>query len=143
LTIEGDRIECGVFRGLSAAVLAAVAKMRNPQFTGEQLHLADSFQGLSAPTIEDVISHTTDQNGNVKMQVGANKGQFSTPEDMVKQALIDYPDISYHAGWIPEILNDFPERNYSFLHIDVDLYAPTRGCLEYFWPRLGKGGVII
>ena len=29
------------------------------------------------------------------------------------------------------------------MHIDVDLYEPTRGCLEYFYPRLVEGGVMI
>ncbi|HSD42676.1 MAG TPA: TylF/MycF/NovP-related O-methyltransferase [Burkholderiales bacterium] len=29
------------------------------------------------------------------------------------------------------------------MHLDVDLYAPTRACLEYFLPRLVSGGVVV
>ena len=36
-----------------------------------------------------------------------------------------------------------PDQNWSFVHIDVDLFEPTRAGLEYFVPRMVKGGVII
>jgi hypothetical protein len=29
------------------------------------------------------------------------------------------------------------------VHIDVDLYQPTRDSLAFFYPRLVKGGVIV
>ena len=31
----------------------------------------------------------------------------------------------------------------SFVHLDVDLYEPTRACLDYFLPRLSPGGFVI
>ena len=31
----------------------------------------------------------------------------------------------------------------SFVHIDVDLYQPTRDSLEFFYPRMNDGGIII
>ena len=36
-----------------------------------------------------------------------------------------------------------PEDKWSYVHIDVDLYRPTLDSLEYFFPRLAAGGVII
>jgi len=30
-----------------------------------------------------------------------------------------------------------------FVHIDVDLYQPTLAALEYFYPRLAAGGIIV
>jgi O-methyltransferase len=29
------------------------------------------------------------------------------------------------------------------VHVDVDLYEPTRACLEYFYPRMAAGGIIL
>jgi len=31
----------------------------------------------------------------------------------------------------------------SLLHLDMDLYAPTRAALEAFWPRILTGGVVL
>ena len=36
-----------------------------------------------------------------------------------------------------------PERGWAFVHLDVTLYEPTLAALEYFYPRLNTGGVII
>ncbi len=32
---------------------------------------------------------------------------------------------------------------YSFVHIDVDLYQPTLDCLNFFYNRMIPGGIII
>ena len=42
---------------------------------------------------------------------------------------------------------EFPRRHliegYRFVHLDVDLYQPTRDSFDYFYPRLIKGGIIV
>lgn len=48
-----------------------------------------------------------------------------------------------HAGWIPDVFSGEPERRYRFVHVDVDLYQPTADSLEYFFPRLTEGGIVI
>jgi hypothetical protein len=35
------------------------------------------------------------------------------------------------------------ERTYAFAHFDVDLYEGTVGCLEYFYPRMVRGGILL
>jgi O-methyltransferase len=35
------------------------------------------------------------------------------------------------------------DTQFCFVHLDVDLYESTKQCLEYFWPRLIPGGVVI
>jgi hypothetical protein len=70
-------------------------------------------------------------------------GHFKASEQWVRSNLSKFPDIHYHPGWIPSTFYDLPERNYRFVHVDVDLYEPTYACLEYFYPRLHEGGIII
>jgi hypothetical protein len=143
LNVDGERIECGVLRGFSAKFLAEVARMRDPDFAGRHFHVVDSFQGLSMPTREDALSMRTLPDGRIQLEVGANQGHFATPIEHVRQVLSGYPEIGIHAGWIPEVFAKLPDAKYAFVHIDVDLYEPTLACLEYFWPRLAKGGVIV
>ncbi len=51
--------------------------------------------------------------------------------------------IQYHPGWIPESLSSVPDRTYKFVHVDLDLYEPIKGAVEYFYPRMVKGGIIV
>jgi hypothetical protein len=61
----------------------------------------------------------------------------------VRQALAEFPGVEYHPGWIPDSFRGLPERRYRFVHLDVDLYAPTLAALEYFLPRMARGGTIV
>ncbi len=47
-----------------------------------------------------------------------------------------------HPGWIPERFADVGDQSFAFVHVDVDLYEPTRNSLEFFWPRLAPGGIL-
>ena len=51
------------------------------------------------------------------------------------------------GGDITKTVPDFIKKNnairISLLHIDVDLYKPTKICLDYFFPKVVKGGIVI
>ena len=51
----------------------------------------------------------------------------------------------FHQGYIPETLHTSPEAPASvdYMHIDINSVIPTQKTLEFFWPRLSKGGVIL
>jgi len=69
-------------------------------------------------------------------------GRFAAALEDVRRALAPFPGIAYFPGWIPAA---FPrdEARYRFVHVDVDLYQPTRDSLEYFWPRLVPGARMV
>ena len=50
--IEGDFVECGVWRGGSSMVVALLLKELGDE--GRDLYLYDTYEGMSAPTGEDV-----------------------------------------------------------------------------------------
>jgi O-methyltransferase len=140
MDVEGDVAECGAFRGLSSFLFCNYIRLVIPEFKGEGYHIFDSFQGLSEPKAEDVISSSKyGQPGTYH----EGRGAFSGTLEVVKQTLKDYPAIEYHAGWIPESLVGIPDRQYSFVHLDLDLYEPIKGAIEYFYPRMSRGGVIV
>ena len=41
-----------------------------------------------------------------------------------------------------KVLLDESENDESFLHLDVDLYQSYKDCLEFFYPKLLKGGIV-
>jgi len=44
---------------------------------------------------------------------------------------------------LPNFLKNNPERRYSLVHVDVDVYEPTKCILEHIWGKIVKGGIII
>lgn len=140
LGIEGERAECGVFQGSSALLLCHAARTRDPSYAGARLHLIDSFAGLSAPQREDRFSVTT--GGTVK-RASAPAGAYAAPIEAARGALRAFSQVTFHHGWIPDAFASLPEAQWSFVHIDVDLHEPTYASLDYFFPRLARGGVII
>jgi hypothetical protein len=138
LDLEGRVAECGCAGGLSSFLLCARLRQHEPAFDGAGYEIYDSFEGLSEPQAEDALGPDTD----TLVAQSLKAGKFAFPLQVVQHALAAFPRISYGPGWIPQA---FPrdERHYRFVHVDVDLYQPTRASLEFFWPRLVPGGVLV
>ena len=132
--VDGLVAECGSYRGLSAHLLC-----RAVGSDGKGVHLFDSFEGLSAPADEDRIQDGRVPKGKIKRQAG----MFSASVEEVRRALAEFPAVELHKGWIPESLAGAPEGPYRFVHLDMDLHDPTAGALEFFYPRLAPGGVLV
>ena len=143
LSIEGGKIECGVNQGFSSLMMAKIAKMNNFHFTGADFHMVDSFEGLSQPTLGDEIDKQRSASGEELPVFSHQAGHFATPVENVQTLMEEYPDAVIHKGWIPDVFSKLPDIEWSFVHIDVDLYEPTKACLSYFLPRMVKGGIIV
>ena len=63
--------------------------------------------------------------------------------DAVRAYLADQPNVHFHQGMFSGTANPCADSRFSLVHLDVDLYEGTRECLEFFYPRLLPGGVII
>lgn len=113
--------EAGVFAGMS---MFFTADLCNTKFIG-----IDSFEGVSKP-----LEFDTDYFNTVKLDL---------PISFAERTLKGFKNTLLYKGWIPEAFNNLEENKYSFVHIDVDLWEPTKSSIEYFWPRLILGGVLI
>jgi hypothetical protein len=141
MPMAGLMAECGCFRGLSSFLLCSTLKLADGGFDGRGYRIFDSFRGLSAPQPEDTIEGTDPQTELLRQMTRA--GHFAASLEEVKEALRGFPRIEYFPGWIPEAFPDEPDARYRFVHLDVDVYQPTRDSLEYFYPRLVAGGIIV
>ncbi len=123
----GDTAECGVYRGATSFLICKAnqqtAKHKRTHF------MFDSFEGLSEP-------HPSD--GRYW-----RKGDLSAGEAVVQQYLQGCENAVFMKGWIPDRFGEVAERRFSFVHIDVDLYEPTRHAVEFFYPRLNDGGILV
>jgi hypothetical protein len=140
LALEGETAECGCFRGLSSYMICATERQHRPDYDGRSHHVFDSFEGLSPPQAED-LSDGTDP-AAARVDAMRKAGAFRASLGEVQANLAGFPGIAYRPGWLPDSLRGIVERRYRFVHLDLDLYAPTAGALEYFWPRLLSGGYV-
>lgn len=121
--MEGDIAEVGVYEGSSTR---AICEAKGDK----RLHVCDTFAGLPAPTAED---------GGVETQ-----GCYACGLDSIRAYLAGFPNVEYHVGFCPDSVRGvLDDARFCFVHLDLDLYSSTKQCLEYFFPRLVPGGVIL
>ena len=125
--IPGDFVECGVYRGASASFIANAIVDNG---LDSDLYLFDSFCGLSEPDKE--------KDGEFWVS-----GDMAIPIRTVQDNLKQFPFIKIFEGWIPERFEEVEDLSVRFLHLDVDLYAPTLESLEYFFERMPTNGVVL
>lgn len=141
--VPGLRAECGVYRGASALLFCRTLKAQRGAYDGEGLYLIDSYSGTSPAVVQDLIP-VRQEDGDTRMAEFFPQGKTDVTADLVRGFFAaDFPRAVVQAGWIPEVFGQLPDAAWSFVHLDVTLYEPTLAALEYFYPRLSKGGVIL
>ena len=123
--VPGDYAEVGVFRGSSARLICEGKGDR-------RLHLFDTFTGLpeGSPVDRGVF----------------RPHQYACDRQSVEEYLASFPGVFFHEGLFPESTRgvaNVENARYALAHFDVDLYESTRACLEFFYPRMTPGGVIV
>ena len=70
-------------------------------------------------------------------------GVLRSTEETLRKNLEGFTNFEVYKGWIPTRFEAVADRKFSFLHIDVDLYPPTRDTLAFFYERLVPGALVI
>jgi O-methyltransferase len=126
--VPGCMAECGCYKGGSAYFMAK----ENPDVP---LHLFDSFEGLSEPNNKDL--HSREDHWLWE------RGSLVATEEEARKTLSGFDHVVFHKGWIPDRFPEVKDERFRLVHIDVDLYQPTLDSLEFFYPRMNSGGVIV
>jgi len=126
-SLEGDTAECGVFQGAGSEL---ILRATGGTDSLRPHHLFDSFEGLSQPGERDG-GHWS-------------PGDLACAEDVVAGNLSAWKArLVFHKGWIPETFRLSESTRFRFVHVDVDLYEPTRDAIAWFYSRLVPGGIFV
>ncbi len=125
--IPGDFAELGVYKGDSAWIINKLDPER-------MLHLFDTFKGFS----DNDLAFETGEAARYSWHDFAD-----TDAEMVMQKLGMSDRVVIHEGYFPLTTKGLEEVRFALVHIDADLYAPIKAGLEFFYPRLAPGGVIM
>lgn len=134
LGVEGAGADLGAGYG-------TISWQMNALMPERKLYLFDTFTGLDE---RDVLKEW--ELGNDQVQTG--QFAFSVKEqEKAEQMLLDrmpYPkQVFVKKGWFPETAFELEGETFALVHMDTGLYAPTFSGIQYFFPRMSRGGVIL
>ncbi len=149
--IEGDFVECGVFMGGSAMMIAnTMREIDEKNYFKKKVWLYDTFDGMPDADENDV---------NIDNQIASDFLKNSTKKenskdiwaysslDYVKKNLkktkLEDENIIIVKGLVEETLEKNKPSKISLLRLDTDFYQSTKIELDMLYPNLVVGGVII
>ncbi|MDB5244609.1 MAG: hypothetical protein JWN18_479 [Parcubacteria group bacterium] len=118
--LVGDVAQLGVYKGGSAKMIAECFKE-----TDRKVYLFDTFEGLPG-----------DGEGEAGM---FNDVQFAE----VETRLSPYKNVEFRKGFFPDTAQGLEGRKFSFVYLDGDMYESEKDGLNFFYPRLVPGGIIM
>ncbi|QEN12685.1 TylF/MycF/NovP-related O-methyltransferase [Mycolicibacterium sp. ELW1] len=125
--VEGDLAELGVWRGNTAAVLAHFGDLH-----GRNVDLFDTFEGFDKRDLTGV-------------DADKDRDFSDTSIDHVRQVIGEPSRVCrFYPGWFPQSLAaEHDSARYCAVSLDCDLYDPMKAGLDFFYPRLSPGGLLM
>ncbi len=151
LPVNGSVVELGVARGVSLMTWAHLSAIYEPVNYLREIIGFDTFSGFADVHEKDkktsaISEHT--QKGGFMVESGMKEDiERSIEVYDVTRFLGHIPKVKLVQGdlmqTLPQYLDENPHLVVSLLHLDVDLYEPTKLALELLTPRMPKGAVIL
>jgi len=145
--IEGDVVECGVWRGGSTMMLADA--LSDAGDTSRTLWLYDTFAGMSEPSEHDAKaggpSAAAEWQARRRDDGVVDWCYASLEEVRANVALTKYPADRFRLvkGKVEDTIPASIPDQIAILRLDTDFYESTRHELQHLFPRLVRGGVVL
>ncbi len=128
---EYNFVECGTANGVTAyyALKEISSRIEKSKF---KMHLYDSWDVMRE---NELLETEVDHVGNY------SELDINTTKNNLKEF---NGNLIYHIGYIPEsLVSEESPETIVYMHIDLNSAKPTLSALEFFFPRLVRGGVIL
>jgi O-methyltransferase len=133
LKVEGDFVECGVFKGDMTWTIMSVL---GPALNDRMFYLYDSFEGL--------LPSNDEYPGHADFVAFANK-IYRDPEnyETVLRRFSGMRNVKIVRGFLPETLSEASPERVAFLHLDLNAAEPEVGVMEILFDRIPQSGIIV
>jgi len=143
--IDGDIVECGVWRG-GSMMAAAITLQRSQHW--RTLHLYDTFEGMTEPSFVDVETHSGVSAKEILAASDTEADIWAKARlDQVRQnlAATGYPfdRLKFVVGNVEDTIPSTSPERIALLRLDTDWYESTKHELIHLWPRLVRNGILI
>jgi O-methyltransferase len=144
--IEGDFVECGVWRGGSAMIIAL--SLMRAGVCGRDIYLYDTYEGMTTPTARD----TDIQGGDARSAMdrierhGTQRWCEASLEDVRNNLLstgYSQDRVVFVKGKVEDTIPATSPREIALLRLDTDWYESTYHEFVHLYPLLRSKGVLI
>jgi hypothetical protein len=118
--LPGEVADVGAYKGGTSLVLRRLAPHKH-------LHLFDTWAGT--PFNDDLCHH--------------KKGEWVADLEDCKRLVGNGELTHYHQGVFPYTTPGLELESFCFAFVDPDTYQTVRDCIEWFWPRMARGGKLV
>jgi hypothetical protein len=145
--IQGDIVECGVWRG--GSMLAAVRTLLAEGDTARTCWLYDTFTRMPPPGEKDfdIWGRHASEYFEGPVDPHDTDGYRYLPLEEVRTLLsgTGYPadQLRFVAGMVEETIPGEVPEQIALLRLDTDWYESTKHELEHLYPRMVDGGLVI
>jgi Macrocin-O-methyltransferase (TylF) len=144
--IPGVIMEFGVWRGANLALFESLRAVYEPYNYSRRLIGFDTFSGYSEPRPEDGVDQRV-QEGAYGVGAGYEEHlqevldchRRENPMAHIQRHELVVGDASHT---VDRYLSEHPETVIALAYFDMQLYEPTKACLEAIRPHLVKGTVL-
>ncbi len=137
LRASGDFVECGVNAGFVSSAIMRDLDWRN---AGRKFYLIDTFSG---PVLSQFSAVEIERGRMDAAKSALAAGAYVTDPARARANFAEWPDALVVQGSVPEILDTLDFGRIAFLHLDMNCALPESHALEFFWPLLAPGGVVL
>jgi hypothetical protein len=137
-SVDGDIAECGVYR---ARTLASIGLWVQQHSVGKRVFGFDSFTGFPDEAIAVDLKMGGEAYEHKRYGAFANTSLELLIQKLDQLGLSEL--VTLEAGLFSESLPRHASRRFSFVHLDCDIYQSYKECLEFFYPRMSPGGVVL
>ena len=148
LAINGSIVEMGVARGVSLMTWAHLSSIYEPANYLREIIGFDTFEGFPNISQNDLKGKNVSEHtkvGGIGVEAGtkvdietsiaiADRTRFLGKTKLVEGDILET---------LPQYIEENPHLVVSLLHLDVDLYEPTKCAIDLLLPRMPKGAIIL
>lgn len=144
--IPGDIVECGV--GAGGSMMATAYTLLDLGVRDRRLLLYDTYRGMAEPTDDDVsvFGKPAKRKYERRMKDGVSTWHnYPLPDVERNLARSGYPAdrLQFIEGYVQDTLPGNDSAVIALLRLDTNLYESTKAEMEYLFPKLAPGGVLL
>ena len=141
-TLEGDVIECGVYKGGTSLQIAKKLKSLNSK---KYLYALDTFEGHPYDDFHDMPEKLKKEafgdEEPIKFKGSLNNVDIKQIRKLFLKNNLD--NTIFLKGLFEKTFLEISDKKFCFAHVDADSYVSVKQCIEFLKDRMCSKGIIL
>ncbi len=140
LPLQGEVLEFGVYKGASFVRLITFRDLLEKKSSRKIIGFDAFGKFPNDLKLESDKKFVANFEGKAGLGISKNELEFHLKNKNTTNFKLVKGDIK---NTLPDFLNQNPDLKIAMIHIDVDVYEPTKIILELLWKKLVPGGILM